>query len=760
MDIFNPTNWEILKIPTPTLQQVTDTWATTDKNIGANGIQLDVTPTVTASAPWLIQWNTVDGTYDMWLLNSSVLQVWQETMFYWKASGAIANWELCQFAGVQGDHILIKKAVGSEIEANPHFLVWVATENIANGNFWYITWFGKINWVYTKTPANQDSVDWVAGDILYFNVTTGQLTKTMPSVPNRIITVAAVIKEQTGASENWIILVRPTFWQKLQDLDDVNGTTPVDGSIPSFHLASGYFDFDKNINDYATTQVQDLWNPVILSPALWDYTFPNTIYTPLAAVQAYKKYNNTITLTAANNWNNITLYQAAAAAGTLKIGINNALQNILLSTIASSWGLTIDHNGYSNTMKRPTTTNLSAFILTNTSASASTVTLDGTGTVTLNTSVRKPSGDLNVVVTGSGDVTWSATPVVDNNFGTFTIGGGISLIDNNTILAKATQIILNAGNSVLQLSTIDYSAKMRFDNGGACYIRNGSANCNLNTSFGNNTAWTPSTSVIYFTGVSATNWTNLGASNTWSGNAGLITNAYVKFGNAGCLGTGALLTFVTWPWRIDNSSGAPLTITKNITFQSANTLTFDGAQNLTFTGTTTHTMSAAVTITTSGSVLSFDGVNFAGAFVMTKTGTWELYVKWMAGGMTVNLGIAACNSMGALIIANTLGATFKCIDHATNGIISQSTSINLGGSNARVMFSWNDTNSRFTYMTTGTAALAGAGLIFSWAAVNGTYDIIVGAGTMSGTLPTVASNTTGKTLVLSQVGNTLKVTVS
>jgi hypothetical protein len=239
------------------LQKVTDNGSTTTNIITVPGVQINTASTPSASAPGLIQWNSVDGTYDMGLLNSSVLQVGQETMFYGKASGAIANGDLCQFAGVQGDHILIKKAVGSEIEAAPHYLVGVATENIANGTFGYVTWFGKVNGIYTKTPNNQDSANWVAGDVLYFNVTTGQMTKTMPTVPNRIITVAAVIKAQTGASENGIIIVRPTFGQKLQDLDDVNGTTlTASGQIPNWTSTGGagvgYFDFDKNINDYAS----------------------------------------------------------------------------------------------------------------------------------------------------------------------------------------------------------------------------------------------------------------------------------------------------------------------------------------------------------------------------------------------------------------------------------------------------------------------------------------------------------------------------
>jgi len=202
-----------------------------------------------ASQPWLIQWNAVDWTIDVWLLNGSILQVGQETFFYGKASGNILNGDNLQFAWVQGDHILMKRAVASEVEANPHLFVGVATNNIANGTYGYATWFGKVNGVYTKSPANNDTQDWIAWDILYMNMATGYLTNTKPTVPSRNIIVCAVIKEQTGASESGIFIVRPSIGTKLEDLDDVNGTIPVEWSIMTYK--GTYWDADKNINDYA-----------------------------------------------------------------------------------------------------------------------------------------------------------------------------------------------------------------------------------------------------------------------------------------------------------------------------------------------------------------------------------------------------------------------------------------------------------------------------------------------------------------------------
>jgi hypothetical protein len=172
----------------------------------------------------VVYWNTVDGTLDVKLYNGVTLQVGQELHFYGKASGAISNGDLCQFAGVQGDHILIKKVVPAEIIANPHYLVGVATQTITSGEFGYTTWFGKVNDIFTT--------GWSVGDILYFDNSTGQLTNVEPLAPNRRLIVASVIKLATGASENGIIIVRPTFDIRMMDLNDVDGVAPsVSGQV-------------------------------------------------------------------------------------------------------------------------------------------------------------------------------------------------------------------------------------------------------------------------------------------------------------------------------------------------------------------------------------------------------------------------------------------------------------------------------------------------------------------------------------------------
>ncbi len=212
------------------------------------------TPTGTEPVGFLF-WNEVDGTIDIRLKNNVTLQTGQELHFYGKADGNILNGELCQFAGVEGDHIKIKKVVPAEIIAKPSYLVGVATQNITNGTFGYVTWFGKVNGVYTNTPLNNDDADWVAGDMLYFNNTTGQLTKTAPTAPERRIEVAAVVKIQTGSSESGVIIIRPTFSSKLADLEDVDGSNPdTTGDLVTWNNTTGVWERNSyNINDYVLT---------------------------------------------------------------------------------------------------------------------------------------------------------------------------------------------------------------------------------------------------------------------------------------------------------------------------------------------------------------------------------------------------------------------------------------------------------------------------------------------------------------------------
>lgn len=223
------------------------TGANKDVNLGnhtlaVDGIKLDTTTPYVVQNPGEIGWNSVEGTVDLRLLNNTTLQLGQEIHTYGRAVGNILNGDPVQFAGAQGDHILIKTANAVEIEQNPYLLIGIATQNIINGQFGYVTYFGKVNGIFTE--------DWVSKDEIYFDPILNGLTNQKPNVPNRIIKVGYLIKAQTGQAENGILKVKISYGTRLTDLDDVNGTTPQKGTFPIFQ-DEGYFDFSTNINDYA-----------------------------------------------------------------------------------------------------------------------------------------------------------------------------------------------------------------------------------------------------------------------------------------------------------------------------------------------------------------------------------------------------------------------------------------------------------------------------------------------------------------------------
>ena len=142
------------------------------------------------------------------------LQPTSKTHIYGKATEAISKGDAVQFAGNQGDHLLVKKAVPSEINTDPNLFIGLAKEDVANNAFSYFLTFGKIERINTSIYTNP---------ILYYDssaTSNGKLTDTVPPSNKAKITVAAI--ERTHQTQG-IIMVRPTVVQ----LDKVTSTTTV-----------------------------------------------------------------------------------------------------------------------------------------------------------------------------------------------------------------------------------------------------------------------------------------------------------------------------------------------------------------------------------------------------------------------------------------------------------------------------------------------------------------------------------------------------
>lgn len=201
-----------------------------------------------------IAWNPDEETFDMGLVNGVVLQAGHELYFYGKASENISNGDAVQFNGAQGSHLLVKKAVQSEVNAAPQYFIGVSTQDLTIGDFGYFTVFGKVRDLDTTIYRNGDPSS--EGKILYFDSagsTAGALTITPPVAPNAKIEVAAVVYDHAIQGT---ILVRPTISPMLEELQDFYNNGKTDGSIMVWDDTNEYwFDDDTVTIDYTNGNV-------------------------------------------------------------------------------------------------------------------------------------------------------------------------------------------------------------------------------------------------------------------------------------------------------------------------------------------------------------------------------------------------------------------------------------------------------------------------------------------------------------------------
>lgn len=183
--------------------------------------------------PRRVQWNEGDGTIDVGLLNGVVLQVGQEMHYYAKnTSGAtILDGQAVMATGTVGasGKITIAKAV-SDGSVDGMFMIGVATQDIADNDFGYVTSFGLVRGIDTSAFTD--------GDILYFDpATPGALTDVRPSAPNLRTAQAIVINAGPGGSGSIFVRMHPDV--RLDDLNDVDLTGLADGDLLQWDAVAG-----------------------------------------------------------------------------------------------------------------------------------------------------------------------------------------------------------------------------------------------------------------------------------------------------------------------------------------------------------------------------------------------------------------------------------------------------------------------------------------------------------------------------------------
>jgi hypothetical protein len=170
---------------------------------GSTGVSTTVTETSAGDANLTISLDQVSGSN----LNVTI---------YAKATESLSAGDVVMFAGVQGDHLLVKKAVIDDSAGAfiSDYIVGMVETPLNTNDFGYIVTQGQI----THSTLNTNL--YAPGTILYYDPTTaGGWTATEPSAPNPKVKVAAVLKQNASSG---ILLVRPTFSKRLTDAEDVD----------------------------------------------------------------------------------------------------------------------------------------------------------------------------------------------------------------------------------------------------------------------------------------------------------------------------------------------------------------------------------------------------------------------------------------------------------------------------------------------------------------------------------------------------------
>ena len=159
--------------------------------------------------PGTVYWDNADRSKTLAVImedtGSIVQDIGEESFYRVKASSTITKGQVVMFTGSVGaSGGLIGAPATGLTGAQAEYIMGVATQNIANNGWGYVTWFGEIKGINTTGGAEA----WVDGQILYYNpAVTGGLTKNRPSPPNPIVMMAAVVH----AASNGILFVRPTY---------------------------------------------------------------------------------------------------------------------------------------------------------------------------------------------------------------------------------------------------------------------------------------------------------------------------------------------------------------------------------------------------------------------------------------------------------------------------------------------------------------------------------------------------------------------
>ena len=202
-----------------------------------DSLQFNIDAGLEANQEGLLVWNEDWGTVDIGLHGSNaVLHVGQQVYYYAKnqTGSQIDKGTVVRFDGALGASGHLKMAPFLADGSYPsEYIMGITAHDIPAGDDGYVVHFGAIRGIDTDTP------NWNEGDVLYASPTVaGGMTTTVPTAPNNIVLLAAVINRH---QQNGELFVRPTIAANILKDEGIIYTALSDNQLLSYDSAQGVF---------------------------------------------------------------------------------------------------------------------------------------------------------------------------------------------------------------------------------------------------------------------------------------------------------------------------------------------------------------------------------------------------------------------------------------------------------------------------------------------------------------------------------------
>jgi hypothetical protein len=204
-----------------------------------------------------LTWDANEGTIDVVLNAGNVTgQMFEDVFFNCRnqTGTPITRGTVVMAVGTQGasGRILIAPAIANGT-VNSEYILGTAAMDIANGSDGLVYHFGKDRGLNTTGASCGET--WADRDILYCSATTaGCLTKTIPTAPNLKVPIAFVIR----AGNNGTLFVRPSHFPDLNQINDVQLTSPTTGQTLIYNSVTDVWSNQTPADPSSTNELQTL----------------------------------------------------------------------------------------------------------------------------------------------------------------------------------------------------------------------------------------------------------------------------------------------------------------------------------------------------------------------------------------------------------------------------------------------------------------------------------------------------------------------